>query len=347
MSRRNRLGASLLAVTLSCLALLALPTTAQAAEGEQLSITNLDVVPSNNTAIMSKIQNPADSSQRWHDKVTLRLTNTGTTGLTVTSLATTGPFTLSSPWKLPFRLTSGGSVNLTVTFTATSGAWHTGTGTVHWDPGTPTSSSINLAGWWQKYSEKGLEPWLPDLVRHSGYRTVMPSAMYSRGAYQAFSTDEVLTPYWSLRNPAQPARITQLGAWRGYPTNVVVRSHERGNSGATTQVFSGLKNDSQSILPRNTSWLPGTATFLPSGPFGLKIDDEFTDPALNDQAVDRAAGCRTVQCGHRVRVFKLRDDAGREVPGSYLLAQDFGGINYDYNDNVFLVENLTPAPATA
>jgi hypothetical protein len=323
-------------------AALILPTSAAAAGTGQLTLTNPDVLPDNTAVVLNKIQNPADSSQRMHDKVSVQLKNTGTAGLTVSSLTATGPFTATSPWKLPFTLSAGSSVNITVAFTATSGDWHAGTATVGWNDGSAKTSSLALTGWWQKYSEHGLEPHLNDLVKKFGYGTTMPTAIYSRGAYQSFSADEVLVPYWTLSNAGQPARITEIGAWRGYPTAVVVKKYARGSS-TTYSVFTGLKNDAQSAYPRDSSWARGTATFTAGQSVGLKIDNEFTDPKLNDSSVDRTAGCTATQCGHHVRAFKARTADGTLIPNAYLLAEDFGGINYDYNDNVFLLENVKPA----
>jgi hypothetical protein len=342
MSIARRLTTTALAAILSLAAAAALPLSASAAGTGALTVTNLDVLPDNSRVVMNKIQTPADSSQRMHDKVTLQLKNTGTAGVTVSSLATTGAFTLTSPYQLPFTLTSGSSANLTVSFTATSGDWHTGTAKINWTNGTSQSTSLGLTGWWQKYSEHGLEPHLNDLVKNFGYGTVMPTAIYSRGAYKAFSTDEVLSPYWKLLDSTKPAQITQIAAWRGYPSNVVVSKFAKGGT-QNYQVFSGLKNDAQSAYPRNTSWTRGTASFSAGGTIGLKVDNEYTDPKLNDSSVDRAAGCTATQCGQHLRVFKVRTPSGTLVPGAYLMAQDFGGINYDYNDNVFLLQNLAPA----
>ncbi len=341
MSSKRRLLAALL-MGLTLFSALTLPTAAAGAGGGQLTVSNLDVLPSSSAVVMSKIQNPADTSQRMHDKVSVQLKNTGTASVTVTSLTATGPFTLTSGWQLPFTLTAGSSTNLTVGFIATTGSWHTGSADISWNNGVAQTSSLSLTGWWQKYSEKGLEPRLDDLVQRFGYGTVMPSAIYSRGAYQSFSSDEVLSPYWNVLNSAQPVRITSIAGWRGYPTSVVVRKHARGSTQAY-QVFAGLKNDAQSAYPRNTSWARGTATFTVGGPIGLKIDNEYTDPKLNDDGVDRAAGCTATQCGHHVRVFRARQPDGTLIAGAYLLAQDFGGINYDYQDNVFLLENVKPA----
>lgn len=342
MSALRRFPAAALAAAVAVVMALSFPTPASAAAAGELTITNTDVLPGDTAAVMSKIQTPADSSQRMHDKVTLKLANTGTASLRVESLTTSGPFTVTSPWRLPFTLSAGSSVSLTVAFTASSGDWHTGSTTVGYHNGEARTTAVSLTGWWQKYSEKGLEPRLGDLVRNLGYGTAMPSAIYSRGAYQAFSADEVLSPYWVALDAGRPLRITQLAAWRGYPSNVVVRKHARGGT-QTYSVFSGLKNDAQSVYPRNTSWARGTATFTVGGPVGLQLDDEFTDPAKNNDSVDLAAGCTATRCGHHVRVFQARTSSGELMPGAYLLAQDFGGINYDYNDNVFLLENVKPA----
>ena len=91
MSNRRRLSAALLMAALGLSAALILPTSAAAAGTGQLTLTNPDVLPDNTAVVLSKIQNPADSSQRMHDKVSVQLKNTGTAGLTVSSLTATGP----------------------------------------------------------------------------------------------------------------------------------------------------------------------------------------------------------------------------------------------------------------
>ena len=48
-----------------------------------------------------------------------------------------------------------------------------------------------------------------------------------------------------------------------------------------------------------------------------------------------------------MRIWPVRDRAGAIVPSTYLVAMDYSGINYDYNDNVYLVSNMKPeAPQT-
>ena len=341
---RIALGATATSALLIAGALLpAAPAVASTSGTGQLSISNPDVLPSSNSIFMNKIETPADSYERTHNTVPLTLKNTGTGPLTVSSLATTDEFTLTSPWKVPFTLGSGKSVDLSLAFVASSGDWHFGTGSIGWNNGSDRRSSLKLTGWFQKYSEHGLEPHLNALINNFGYGTVMPTAIYSAGAYQSFSSDEVLSPYWTALDTSRPITLTEIAAWRGYPTGVTVSKYAKGNSSKTYPVYSGLKFDSQSTLPRSASYGRGTTTFTAFGTIGLKVDNEFSDPKLNDQSGDRSAGCKAAQCGQHLRVFKVRTGNGTLVPGAYLMAEDYAGINYDYNDNVFLLENLKPA----
>lgn len=319
----------------------ALPAVASAATSGTLSITNLDTVPSNSRIVLNRIQTPADASQRFHDKATVRLKNTASSTLTVSAISAGAPFTATSPWKLPFKLTSGNWVDITVQFTAQSGAWYAGNLAVTSTSSTGATSNVALAGYWQRYSEHNLEPSLASLVSHFGYTTAMPTSSYSRGAYVAASPDEVLSPYWTLLN-AGSAKVTELAAWHGYPNSGTFRTFPKGAPANYTTRLVSLNVDAQSALPRNSAWGKGTATFQPTGTFGLILDQEYSDPKLNNQAPDRAVGCTAAQCGQHVRVFKVRNSAG-VVAGSYVVTVDILGINYDYQDDVFLVENIKPA----
>jgi hypothetical protein len=49
-----------------------------------------------------------------------------------------------------------------------------------------------------------------------------------------------------------------------------------------------------------------------------------------------------------VRFFPLKDRSGVYVPNTYIMVMDYFGVNYDYNDNVYVVQNIRPEelPAT-
>jgi hypothetical protein len=317
---------------------------AAAATSGKLSVANLDFAGGSSRVMLNRIQTPGDGSQRFHDKNSLKLTNSGPGTLTITSATVQwGPFSVSASKPLPVALAVGSYVDVTVVFNAQSGKWYSGNLAVNSTSSTGASTNIALIGYWQQYSENNLEPWLPDLVRNYGYKTVMPTSMWSRGAYFQYSSDEVLSPYWRLLDPSKTAKMTDLAAWHGYPGWSYFKTFPKGAPTSTASVFTSLDVDAQSFLPRSSSWGKGSATFQPSGTFGFKLNLEFSDPKLNNSTPDRAAGCTATQCGQHVRVFAVRGADGVLVPGNYILVEDTGGINYDYQDNVYLVENITPA----
>src|SRR4029434_7759855 len=78
----------------------------------------------------------------------------------------------------------------------------------------------------------------------------------------------------------------------------------------------------------------------PTKAFGFRVDGEWSDPTLNGPV----AGNPDDQ-GHHVRFWVLRDKSGNIVPNTYLMSMDYSGINYDYQDNVYIVTNLKPFSA--
>ena len=49
-----------------------------------------------------------------------------------------------------------------------------------------------------------------------------------------------------------------------------------------------------------------------------------------------------VEDGYTVRMFQAVDENGVAIPNVFLGVMDYTGINYDYNDNMFIVEGVTP-----
>jgi len=318
----------------------ALPLAAAAVSGT-LTITNADPAPSNSRVVLNRIQTPVSANQHFHNKAVLKLSNTGTKTLTITSLATTGPFTVTPPWALPIILSAGASANATVTFVATSGRWWSGNLAINSTSSAGATADVSLAGYWQQYSEHNLEPSLAELVANFGYKSVIPANTYNRGAYTASpNTDEVLIPYWTLLDSSKSATVTQLAAWHGYPSTGLFKTFAKGSPSSATTRLTSLNVDAQSALPLNTAWGKGTATFTPTGTFGIRVDNESGDPTLNDQTVDRSHGCTAAQCGYHLRAFKVRGADSNVIAGKYFFAEDFNGINYDFQDNVYLVDNI-------
>lgn len=48
------------------------------------------------------------------------------------------------------------------------------------------------------------------------------------------------------------------------------------------------------------------------------------------------------QQGHWLKMFQALDAAGRPIPFTYIGTMDYPGLNFDYNDNIFVVEGVEP-----
>ncbi len=151
--------------------------------------------------------------------------------------------------------------------------------------------------------------------------------------------------------PAIPATSTQAST-QPAPLRVVatMQSSPRGvdwnTSNHSEQVLPPLREDSKS-----TTFDPGTMPFglwvfsnqrtvgnpssagVPS-PNVVNGDYCYTEDTLNIPAAQ----------AHRVRVYPLKDRAGTLVPNSYLVGWEEAS-NGDYQDFVFLLKNVNPAPS--
>ena len=58
--------------------------------------------------------------------------------------------------------------------------------------------------------------------------------------------------------------------------------------------------------------------------------------------MNKVTGGHATDQGHHVRFFAYRDRTGAVVRDTWLMIMDFSGVNYDYNDNVYVVSNLRP-----
>ena len=294
-----------------------------------------------------------------HDRSSVRLHNAGTAALTVTGLSVSGaPFVIDAAPALPAVIAPGGSVDVAVRFVAESGNRNGRTRGVHRgaldvstsDPGRPTLS-VELVGYWQSVSEGGKEPRLPELVNDVlGYSTLIVDSgesINTRGRVEP-TGEEVLSPYWRRADEGRPVTVRQLAAFHGCCTaDVPVYWHPRGATDVSA-VFRHAPPDGQSVLPRTADLSgPAVGRFTPgAGAFGFRVsDNEWSDPSLNDASPDDCSGGPGT-CGQRLRFWPVRDRAGALVPGRYLMAMDYDGINYDYNDNVYLLENVAPDAGT-
>ncbi|MFC6665610.1 malectin domain-containing carbohydrate-binding protein [Deinococcus radiopugnans] len=287
-----------------------------------------------------------------HDRATVRVRNTGSTPLKITGLPITGPWTLDSGQSFPATIAPGSSLDVRLRFVAQSGKFHSGSVGVAVDGQTASGQSIQLAGLWQSESENNREPYLEDIVQTAfGFKTVFAPSKdnnASDGINQKGRVtpqgDEVIAPYWQRADAGKPVTVQQLAAYHTQGDAAKLRWFTKGASDSNTVLIQkGV--DAQSVLPRRDgSEELAVVSFTPSAQtFGFKVDSENSDPTLNDQTKDRNNKCQD-PCGQHVRFFKAKDPSGNVMPDTYLLIMDYSGINYDYNDNIYLISNLKPAP---
>ncbi|MFC4452307.1 malectin [Deinococcus sonorensis] len=319
-----------------------------------LRLLNTDAVPDNGRLVFSRIGGLASPpAGQVHDRVVLRVQNTGPQAVHLTGLSVSGPWTVSPApaTGAPLTVAAGGQLDLTVRFVAegpgpADGPLHEGSLTVVGDDSSRTT--VQLAGLWQAQPEHGQEPNL-DLIRRAfGYRFNVVNPGTPVGDAQGIPAlnhhgavipdgDEVISPYWQRLDSSKPVTVTPLAAYHTPGQPVTLSWYSKG-SAAVQLALTQAAPASQTLLPA------AGASFTPGETFGFRVNDgEWSDPTLNAHATDLQAGC-SEPCGQHLRFWPLRDAAGKLIAGSYVLAASTQAGSYDYNDSVYLIGNLKPAP---
>ena len=88
-------------------------------------------------------------------------------------------------------------------------------------------------------------------------------------------------------------------------------------------------------------------------PFGFVVDkNHYTDDSLNKLDFDPNDPNKTgiPGTGHSFRIFPLKDSGGNLVRNTYIFGMDYTSnefANWDYQDNIYLITNITPQDAPA
>jgi glucose/arabinose dehydrogenase len=320
------------------------PLEASSAAG--LTLQNLDGVPFDDRLVFNRIGTVANPPTNGvHDQATLRLKNTGTGSLTISALTISGPWQLVSPPALPATIAAGGSLDVTIRFVAESGRVSSGTLTIQSNDSSASNKVVQLSGYWQSLSESGQEPTLAEVVQVMGSQTAItsPGQGLNQQGFVRATGDEVLSPYWVRADTTQSISVRQLASFHSCPNTATLQWFPKGN--VATSLLTSAGKDCQSLLPRRSDLGgPATGSFSPSGAFGFWVDSaESSDPTLNNSTPDVNNGCPG-PCGHHMRFWAVKDRNGTVIPNTWLMSMDYAGINYDYNDNVYLISNMKPAP---
>ncbi|MBO9533820.1 MAG: hypothetical protein J7513_12695, partial [Solirubrobacteraceae bacterium] len=301
------------------------------------------------------------------NSATVRLRNTGSTPADVTAITTSDPTSFAvdtPPAGFPIRLAPGESADVNVRFTYSDPSralvngeseLRSGDLIVTAQADTTVEQRIGLRGWWQSRPERGTEPSLANIVNGMfGFGTTIlkpGQTLRNNGRIETVG-DEVLGPYWSRRDPTRRVRVTQLAAFHGSGNTESVYWYERGAPDNARTIGVQTATDAQRPLPAaiGGSGQSFVTSFAPvTSQFGFRVaGGEWSDPLLNSTGQDMANGCLT-NCGHHVRFWPAKDRTGAVIPGAYLMTMDYASVsavNYDFEDNVYLLENVEPAASS-
>ncbi|TGO06704.1 Fibronectin type III domain protein [Serinibacter arcticus] len=283
-------------------------------------------------------------SLKFNDTVTLTVGNTGTKDLRITSLdlgGATGQFEIVGAPTLPLLIAPGASVPLTVKFVATNGGRGVRTGTLTMATSDPAAANrvVQLRGGYMTAPEGGSELSLEHIFQLYGSTTTsgVPASATSIGNGSEIpgaplNGDEVRSFQWKRLDNTKPVQAVQLAAFHGccgQTENFNINGASATHAGPYGQAIYPLKSD-------------GTKTAIstnPTGNFGITV-----------------AGQSTTQTQWMaVKMWPVKDAAGKVVPGSWFAGHDYinspaqcgtGPTNCDFQDNVYLVTNVLPVASS-
>nr|WP_290984119.1 carbohydrate-binding protein [Halomonas sp.] len=329
--------------------------------GGELTVINNDGVPSNDRLVMSRIENPANAAQVVHDEVTITLRNDGFEALDINGIevSDTTLFELTQAFSA-VTLEPGEAIDVTVRFIANDpndASLYEASLIITSSDADEGEKVIQLAGLAQNQSESGQEPLVQEIINAFGYTTNVAEGQMNKGGLVEANGDEILAPYFQRAEGSSPIKITQLAAYhtQGDVARLFIHDVDSRNR---DEILAHDEADGQTLLPRtlNNGNQLTTTTLDRDAPFGFFAEISgrqgyisWSDPDANlyEDTVDAIGNPGTnlnwdANDGHLIRVYIAKDAAGNVIPDTYIVIQDYAGVNYDYNDNIFLVENVTP-----
>jgi hypothetical protein len=339
-----------------------------------LTLVNPFLLPASDRLIFNAIGNihTYSTTNIVHNEQTLTLKNTGAAALTISSITPSGPFALINAPTGGYTNTviaAGASLTITVEFTQSSVPAHTTNETdtpasdglgavvggaaiggsltiVSSDTTTPTKV-VTLEGYYQQVSNNNEEPNLSTIVNTlAGYQTNLglPAGQvdFTEGTTPTYYGSEVVASSWETANSAVPVTVDDLAEFHTQGNTATLYWYAAAAQTTSHKIFTSTAGQGQTVLATNTDsgGYELTSSFTPTGAFGLRVDDEYSNDAIN------VANGNTGGGGHHFRFFPLVDENGNAVPNTYIVAMDYGvaqAENFDFQDNVYIVSNIRPA----
>ncbi|WP_162053456.1 malectin domain-containing carbohydrate-binding protein [Pontibacter pamirensis] len=287
-----------------------------------------------------------------HNKVRLKISNKGAGTLVVNELK----FSNTTAWRinslngvaydpntaLPLSLNSGASAEAEIEFIAKdlggrvkilNDKLYISSNDV-----TVPYKEVKLHGLWQYRGEASNEPYAQEIIQAFGFSTQSGYTAIdggNEGSTIIPNSDEILSAYFVRADASKPVSVIQMAAYHGCCSQT--ESFNWYYKG-TTDYRMLFRHDGlygQSLLPKmnGTTTALSSGTFNPTGAIGFKVSSAFSDRTLNYQG----------KIG--MRIWKAVDANGNVIPNAYIIGTDYLGTdftNYDYQDNVYYVENVRP-----
>ena len=279
-----------------------------------------------------------------HKNVTLRIRNTGTSPITVSNIKFDDPSNWTTTQPVPFNIPVNGHQDVTVQYIETSTYSGARFGKMFITSNAPNEpfAVINLGAGFQQKKEGQDELQAQLIVDSFGFKSVI--GRIPAGSYFP-AGEEIMNKYWSRADGSKPIYVRELAAFHGCCGQAdTLRIKEK--AGPNHTLLASVQHagiDGQSYLPRknNSGGLPAEIQLSPStsNKFYLEVNTDFESCEPNDSAACSSANL------HGLRIWPARDPQGKFIPNAYIFSMDFVGnssVNYDYNDNVYLITNIKP-----
>ncbi len=284
------------------------------------------------------------------EQSTVRIVNDGDDTLAIDSLVVDGPWSIASNVPGDLTVAPGDSFDVVLDFDATGGDLHFGQLTINSNDPDEAAATVDLAGFWQQEPERGNEPDLDEQLAVFGYQIDVPTLdefrdESVRGLPVESTPDEVVSYFWEQADPNEPVSVRQISAFHtqggdaGFRAIEVTDDYDQltfdnNDFSPFTTIASFIQEglDSQTFLPREVnSESPAEVEFDAGGsPFVMTSSIYWSDAERNSGN------------GYFLRFYEFTDENGVKEDDKYLLTMDYGGGNYDFNDNVYLVDNISP-----
>jgi hypothetical protein len=282
---------------------------------------------------------------RVHNTVTLRIKNSGAAPITVSNISFDDPSNWTTAQGVPFNVPVGGFVDVPVQYIETSTYSGARYGKMFITSNAPNEPNavINLGAGYQQKKEGQDElqvQWIIDSFGFKSFVDRIPAGSYNPAG------EEIMAKYWSRADGSKPIYVRELASFHGCCSQAdTLRIKEK--AGPAHTLLASVQHDAQdgqSYLPFKSGTSQSAEVQLSpstSNKFYLEVNTDFEacEPDTTSQSP-----CSTGNL-HGLRIWPARDPYGAFIPNAYIFSMDFVGnssVNYDYNDNVYLITNIVP-----